>query len=108
MVSRRFPQRMKRLLPLVVAAALLLVSGPASAAGLDRDGGFWSRLSGPGALLSQVWDTLLDLLPMGGGSIDPNGGGNTDSGGSIDPHGGTSGLTGEGEGGGSIDPNGRV
>lgn len=91
---------MKRLLPLTVA--LLLVAGPASAAGLDRDGGFWGRLADPGALLAQVWGAFLDVLPMGGGSIDPNGGENPDGGGSIDPNG----LT-VGEGGGSIDPNGR-
>ena len=93
---------MKRLLPLTVAAALLLVPGPASAAGLDRDGGLWSRLD-PGAFFAQVWGAFLNVLPMGGGSIDPNGGENPDGGGSIDPNG----LT-VGDGGGSIDPNGRV
>jgi hypothetical protein len=100
MVSRRFPQHMKRLLPLTVAAALLLVPGPAAAAGLDRDGGW--RLADPGAFFAQVWEAFLDVLPMGGGSIDPNGGGDNDGGGSIDPNG----LT-VGDGGGSIDPNGR-
>ena len=97
---------MKRLLPLTVAAALLLVPGPASAAGLDRDG-FWGRLADPGALFAQVWGAFLDVLPMGGGSIDPNGGDNPDGGGSIDPNGGgLNGLAGDGDGGGSIDPNG--
>lgn len=95
----RFQNRLKRMLPLAVAA-LLLLPGTAGAAGLGRDGaeGFSARLANPGAFFAQVWEALLDVLPMGGGSIDPNG--------KDQPGTGAAGAAGEGDGGGSIDPNG--
>lgn len=93
------PKNAKRFL---LAVAIVLLPGVAGAAGFGAEGGsFWSSFFG------RLWEGVTSVW-TGGGSVDPNGGGEgTNGGGSVDPNGGgTNGLGENGDGGGSVDPNG--
>jgi hypothetical protein len=94
----------KRTLPVVLAAALALLPGIASAGMLGRDAGPALGLAGfrgPAELLARLWGAVVGVWEQVGATIDPHGG-TGQGGGSIDPNGATT----NGDGGGSIDPNG--
>lgn len=94
----------KRTLPVVLAAALALLPGVASAGMLGRDAeptlGL-AGLRGPAELFMRLWGAIVGVWEQAGATIDPNGvpGGGD---GSVDPNGAGT----DGDAGASLDPHG--